>query len=99
MMWLRTASSDCCSWRSSGRLVVAGALARRKCAATKVAIVMADTARTMTTVAHDQAAAEVLQAAIKWLLQLQQARPHAKFCPEHREKAMLADVDEECALM
>jgi hypothetical protein len=49
-----------------------------------------------TTLVHAQAATEVLQAASNNC----NKRGHiAKFYPERREKAMLADVDEECALL
>jgi hypothetical protein len=85
---------DCCSRRSSERVVVVRAPVRRKCVAAKAAITVVDTART--TLVHAQAATEVLQAASNNC----NKRGHiAKFYPERREKAMLADVDEECALL
>jgi hypothetical protein len=59
---LRTASDDCCSWRSSGRIVVAGALARRKCVVAKAAVVAVDMVRTTTALVHAPTAAEVLHA-------------------------------------
>jgi hypothetical protein len=61
-VWLRTASSDCCS-RSSESLVVTGAPARRKCVVATAVVAAVDTVRMTTALVHAQAVADVLQAA------------------------------------
>jgi hypothetical protein len=82
---------DCCSRRSSGRVVVVRAPVRRKCVAAKAAIAVVDTART--TLVHAQAATEVLQAASNNC----NKRGHiAKFYPERSRRGVCTAV--KCAM-